>query len=72
VPEYLPRADLIPNGYPDMGSNILVIGVNIILLFDIINVWYLGGRDFIILISVISGSHKVCVIRVILEIILVH
>jgi hypothetical protein len=38
APDYLNRADLTPNGYPNMGSNILVICINIILLFNIINV----------------------------------
>jgi hypothetical protein len=55
-----------------MGSNILVICVNIILILDIINILHLGVRDLIIFISVISWRHKVCVIRVIFEITLVH
>jgi hypothetical protein len=65
APDYLPRSDLIPNGDPHMGSNILVICINIMLLLDIINVWHLGGRDFIIFIAVISWSDKICVIRII-------
>jgi hypothetical protein len=70
--QLLLNCNKVHRAYPHMGSNTLVICVNIILLFDIINVLNLGGKDFIIFISVISWSHKVCIIRVILEIILVH
>jgi hypothetical protein len=55
-----------------MASNILVICVNFIPLLDIINICYLGERDFIIFIAVISWRLKVCLIRAILEITLVH
>jgi hypothetical protein len=68
----LPREDLIPNGHPHTGSNILVICVNIMLLFDIINVCHLGGGEFIIFIAVKSWRSKLCVIRIIFEIILVQ
>jgi hypothetical protein len=72
APDYLPRSDIIPNGDPHMGSNILVICINIMFLLYFINVWHLGGRDFIIFISVISWSDKICVIRIILKVIFVH
>jgi hypothetical protein len=53
-----------------MGSNILIICVNIMLFLDVINIWNLGGSDFIIFITVRSWCDKVRIVRIILKVVL--
>jgi hypothetical protein len=55
-----------------MGSNILIICVNIMLFLDVINIWHLGRRDFVIFITIICWCDKICVVRIILKIVFVH
>jgi hypothetical protein len=52
-----------------MGSNILIICVNIMFFLDVINIWHLGRRDFIIFITIKSWCDKIIIVRIILEVV---
>jgi hypothetical protein len=72
VSNHLPSEDLIPNRYPKLGYNILVTSINDMLIISIIHIWHLGKRDFVILLRLKNWSHKVSVVRIILEVIFGH
>jgi hypothetical protein len=61
APYYLPSADFIPNRYPHLGSNILVISINVIFVVNIVNNRHIGSMIFIIFITIIIRCHtQVC------------